>query len=193
MHEDSNLGPFSLKLLNDCDILCLQEHWLLNVHLTDLNICDNFIVAGVSGMDSETFVCGRPFGGNAIFFRKSFSSLISVCHVSFRRFCALYFTMPDCLTLLLVCVYLPFDNGLYPGHFEFQETLDQLEGFIDSQDYDMLAVVGDFNVDFSRTDRCHTNVLLQFMHTNSLLPKNLDFADVQFTYKSDDGLRWIMY
>ena len=83
------------------------------------------------------------------FFRKSFSSLISVCHVSSRRFCALRFTIPDCLTLLLICVYLPFDNGLYSGHFELQETLDQLEGFIDSQDYDMLAVVGDFNVDFT--------------------------------------------
>ena len=26
------------ELLNDCDILCLQEHWLLNEHLNDLNI-----------------------------------------------------------------------------------------------------------------------------------------------------------
>ena len=111
----------------------------MNILMHDLNICDDFIVVGVSGMDSETFVVVL-FGGCAIFFRKSFSSLISVCHVSFRRFCALYFTMPDCLTLLLVCVYLPFDNGLYSGHFEFQETLDQLEGFIDSQDYAMLAV-----------------------------------------------------
>ena len=90
--------------------------------------------------------------------------------------------------MLLVCVYLPFDNGLYSGHFEFQETLDQLEGFIDSQDYAMLAVVGDFNVDFSCTDRRHTNDLLQFIHTNSLIAKDLDFPDVQFTYESDDGL-----
>ena len=101
--------------------------------------------------------------------------------------------MPDCRTLLLVCVYLPFDNGLYSGHFEFQETLDQLEGFIDSQDYDMLAVVGDFNVDFSRTDRPQTNDLLQFMYANSLIAKDLDFPDVQFTYESDDGLHalWV--
>ena len=57
----------------------------------------------------------------------------------------------------------------------------------------MLTVVGDFNVDFSRTDRCHTNDLLQFMHTNSLIAKNFDFPDVQFTYESDDGLRrsWV--
>ena len=115
-------GSVSVKeLLNDCDILCLQEHGLLNEHLNDLNICDDFTVVGVS----ETFVRGRPFGGCAIFFCKSFSSLMS-CHVSSRRFCALHFTMPDCLTLLLVCIYLPFNNGLYSGHSEFQETLDEL-------------------------------------------------------------------
>ena len=44
------------ELLNDCYILCLQEHWLLNEHLIDLDICDDFIVVGVSGMDSEMFV-----------------------------------------------------------------------------------------------------------------------------------------
>ena len=44
----------------------------------------------------------------------------------------------------------------------------------------MLAVVGDFNVDFSHTDRCHTNDLLQFMHSNSLIAKDVDFQ----TYSS---------
>lgn len=42
--------------MHDCDILCLQEHWLLNEHLNDLNICDDYRVVGVSGMDSEMFV-----------------------------------------------------------------------------------------------------------------------------------------
>ena len=60
-------------------VTCLQEHWLLNEHLNDLNICDDFVV-GVSGMDSKTFVHGHPFGGCAIFYRKSFS-LISVSRV----------------------------------------------------------------------------------------------------------------
>ena len=51
-----------------------------------------------------------------------------------RRFCALCLTLPDCQALVLVCVYLPFhtSNGQILGHLEFQETLDELEGFIDS-------------------------------------------------------------
>ena len=51
------------------------------------------------------------------------------------------------------------------GHLEFQEAHDELEGVIDLQDHDMLAVVSDFNVDFSHTDRCHTNDQLQFVHS----------------------------
>ena len=88
--------------MHDCDILCLQEHWLLNERLNDLNICDDYRVVGVSGMDSETFVCDYPFGGCAIFFCP-FSAMISACQVSSTRFCALCLTFPDCKTLLLVC------------------------------------------------------------------------------------------
>ena len=60
-----------------------------------MNILMILVIAmiGVSGVDSETFVCGRPFGGCAIFC-KSFSALISVCQVSSRRFCALCLTLP---------------------------------------------------------------------------------------------------
>ena len=38
------------------DILCLQEHWLLNEHLNDLNICDDFIVVGVEWILKHLFV-----------------------------------------------------------------------------------------------------------------------------------------
>jgi len=57
----------------------------------------------------------------------------------------------DCQTL--VCVYLPYDNGLLSGHLDFQEALGELDGFLVAQDFDSLAIVGDFNVDFCRTDR----------------------------------------
>ena len=52
----------------------------------------------------------------------------------------------------------------------------------------MFALVVDFNVDFSHTNRCHTNALLQFMHSNTLIVKDLDFPDIQFTYEKDDDL-----
>jgi len=55
--------------------------------------------------------------------------------------------------------------------------------------------VGDFNVDFCRTDRRHTSELLHFMNSNSLVAKDLDFDGIQFTYESDDGTHrsWVDY
>ena len=49
---------FVLKLLDDCDICMLQEHWLFNEQLQCLNICDEFCSIGVSGMITTEFLAG---------------------------------------------------------------------------------------------------------------------------------------
>ena len=33
---------FVSDLLHQCDLLCLQEHWLLDQHLSTMNICEEF-------------------------------------------------------------------------------------------------------------------------------------------------------
>lgn len=142
-----------------------------------MNICKDFIVMGVSGMEPDSLIHGRPFGGCAIFYRKNFSSRISICQVSSKRFCAVHLKISDNKTLLLTCVYLPFNTGLSSGVLEYQEALKELKGFLDSQDYDSLAIVGDFNIDFSRSARQRSSDLIQFMDANDLQAKDLDFAD----------------
>lgn len=164
------------ELLNDCDILCLQEHWLLDQHIHNMNIRDDFTVMGVSGMDPERCLLGRPYGGCAIFYRQDLTSKISICQVSSRRFCAIRLKMCDSETLLLVCVYLPYDTGLTSVNQEYIETLGELVGFLDSQEYDDLAIVGDFNTDICRQ---RVNDLKRFMSVNDLIAKDLDFTDIQ--------------
>ena len=66
-------------------------------------------------------------------------------------------------SFLVVCVYLPFDDGHASDTLKFGEVLGELEAFLYTQYYDLLAVVGDFNVDFTRTHRPHTAELLHFM------------------------------
>ena len=61
---------FVSDLLHQCDLLCLQEHWLLDQHLSTTNICEEFIVTGVSGMEPDSLI--RPFGGCAIFYQRTF-------------------------------------------------------------------------------------------------------------------------
>ena len=139
------------ELLEHCDILCLQEHWLPDLHLNDLNVSDDFVVIAVSGMASDQVISGRPYGGCAIYCRNQLSVSFSPCPVVSKRFCSREILLADGCLLLLVCVYFPCDNGLAEDIYKVGAVLSKLEGFLESRKYDLLAVVGDFNVDFAHT------------------------------------------
>ena len=66
-----------------------------------------------------------------------------------NRFCAVEFRDSGAVSYLVVCVYMPafVDSS---SHLEYLNTLGELQGFIDAQQFDMLIIVGDFNVDFDR-------------------------------------------
>ena len=66
--------------------------------------------------------------------------------------------------------------------------LGELEAFLYTQYYDLLAVVGDFNVDFTRTHRPRTGELLRSMQAACLEASDLHFPSIQFTFESDSGL-----
>ena len=48
-------------------VICfIQEHWLFREHLGSLNISNDFLSVGVSGMDSSEILVGHPFGSCGI-------------------------------------------------------------------------------------------------------------------------------
>ena len=105
-HGFCSSSGYVKQLLEHCDILCLQEHWLLYQQLCDLNICENFAVTGVSGMVSDCVIHGRPYGGCAVYFRNTLSSSISHCQIVSRRFCGIKVKLAGGCILFVVCVYI---------------------------------------------------------------------------------------
>ena len=89
---------------------------------------------------------------------------------------------------LVVCIYLPFDDGHASDALKFGEVLGELEAFLYTQYYDLLVVVGHFNVDFTHTHRPQTGELLRSMQAACLEASDLHFPSTQFTYESDSGL-----
>ena len=94
--------------------------------------------------------------------------------------------------MLLICVYMPSSSSSSLFN-EYLNTLGELDGFIHSNQSDVVVIAGDFNVDF---DRCNqiTSLLSDFMSEHGLCSCDLLFRDdVQFTYEHDDGLSrsWI--
>ena len=176
-----------LDLLQSSDICLIQEHWLLSEQLNRLNIHDDFISTGASGMDSAVLLHGRPYGGCAIIYRRSLLPHITRLNTISKRFCSILLSDSKGVSTLIICVYLPFCDGTSESCNEFLITLAELEGYIDRHKAHHLIIAGDFNVDFNRN-----NVSLQhlrnFMSVLNLVSADLPYSlAIQYTYMRDDG------
>ena len=79
----------------------------MNDHLHKIHeISPDFLSVSVSGIDASNLLCGRPYGGCSILYRKSLSSVISPLDSNSHRFCGI--KMVDSATsYLLISVYMP--------------------------------------------------------------------------------------
>ena len=105
-------GRVLIIFLHSCDIVLIQEHWLLPEHIGALNISQDFLSAGVSGMDNTELIFGRPYGGCGFLYRKSLAPFVTRIQCNSKRFCALSLALcgpcGNCiLNTLLINVYLP--------------------------------------------------------------------------------------
>ena len=189
-------GKLSLQnYINSLDFCFIQEHWLFDDHLNDVReICSDFLSVGVSGMNSDTLRCGRPYGGCSILYRKSLSSCISLLQSNSDRFCGIRLCDSSGLSYLLVSVYMPtyYDPSCVNVYLN---VLGELEGFIASQGCDVNIIAGDFNVDFDRGGQ-FAKLLKDFMAGLDLHACDLNFrSSVNYTYERDDCVTqsWLAY
>ena len=89
--------------------------------------------AGFNSFINTNFVTllsnGRPYGGCAVYFRNTLSSSISHCQIVSRRFCGIKVKLAGGHIYLVVCVYLPFDDGHASDTLKFGEVLGELRLF----------------------------------------------------------------
>ena len=63
-------------------------------HLNQINsINSHFLSVSVSGMDSGSLLCGRPYGGCTILYRKSYAPCITPISSCSQRFVVLKFSI----------------------------------------------------------------------------------------------------
>ena len=142
-------------------------------------------------MDSSVLLHGRPFGGCAILFRKSIISSVSMLQTNATHFCAVLLSDQSGSSILLICVYLPTAYASPTSTTDFLLVLGEIEGFIATQSYDSLLIIGDFNVDFARGGTNATH-LSRFMDDYYLSAVDLCFPHIQFTFEGPLGSKsWI--
>lgn len=175
---------FVRRILSECSILCLQEHWLAEQQLPSLSAVSNdFLCNGICGFDDSCILAGRPYGGCAVFWRSDIEARVEIIDTGSRRIAAikLRYTSYD---LLIINVYMPYEKDAAATD-AFIDQLFSIETIINSHPGSHVIVCGDFNVDFSRV-RYHTDLLNDFCDRLSLAPtvRHCNNA-VDYTYNFD--------
>ena len=177
--------PFCKDLLNQCTILCLQEHCLYKSTLHELCKLGNISYHGSSAMNESEPLIGRPHGGCAIVWSNQLSCQVDPVDIMHDRICAVRITLYNNLTVLLINTYLPCDSQNRDSQYEDTvDTLNLISCIINDQKCDLVMVAGDFNAQLTRTTP-HVQTVKNFLENNSL-QTGLDhiLADVEHTFHS---------
>ena len=100
------------QLCDSYGIIMFQEHWLLPHELSMLSrLHPEFLAVSKSAVNiMNGILIGRPYGGNAILYRKYLGNNVTVVDSSDPRVCAIKL-LTNHGPVLFVCVYLPADTG----------------------------------------------------------------------------------
>ena len=125
------------------DMLCLQESWLLNVKLPEIEKVDaSYIVKGEQGVDIEkALLPGRPSGGLIVMYKKTMANDVHVIKTQHRRVYAVKLDCPNGESTLIVNVYMPCDRfDVHVVNNEFCDALTEVESLVDGTGYGLTVV-----------------------------------------------------
>ena len=169
------------SLLNNCDFLLLQEHWLSDGQLGLLETLSySHLATAVSGFGSSEILRGRPYGGCAIFWPRRLCANVEVIDTHSNRLCALHLTNEQ-INVVLISVYMPCESTSVAID-EFCTVLAQILHITDSFQDASVVIGGDFNTDFSRNTE-YSTFRHNFCQSNNLHPViNHQTCSVDYTY-----------
>jgi exonuclease III len=173
------------KLLQQCDILLVQETWLHDWELNKLSDDDAISILGVSGMDPQQLLVGRPHGGCAVLFHSSLKISIASVQTNSCRMFACVVNVINSIKFLIFNVYMPCDSVTNVD--AYMDIMNEIESIISvHQDIDNVIIGGDMNVDLRRTRSANLRALENLCFNQSLLfCQSFDQCHVDFTYENE--------
>jgi len=180
------------SLMNECDIIFIQEHWLFQDEICILEQkVGNVSVFGVSPMDSKSLLVGRPHGGCAIMYGKSMTTPVIQIETDNPRICAGILKVSNSCSILLICIYMPCDINNQSYDDLYVSILDDIRVLcIKCNDINFVMIGGDFNTDFSRHRSTHTEMLKGFCENDDFICSSTNLIlNNEFTFESSTGGR----
>ena len=91
------------EIFKSCEILLVQETWLLSSQIGIINKeFSNYNTFGICGMNEETLISGRLYGGCSFFIRKSIASNISYIDLHSHRVCCIKWIVESCIVYIFI-------------------------------------------------------------------------------------------
>lgn len=170
-------------LLRQFTIVFLVEHWLTNKQLDDLSVYfTGYSVHGVSALNSQVLLQGRPNGGVAILYPDFLNNSAKYIKTSSNRICAISLEF-DSIMIYFFCVYMPCDSNEVNNLKDYESILSEISSLCIEYDAHFVCVLGDMNTDFSRVNSRHTQALQQFIsYENLCLTLEHPLANISYSY-----------
>ena len=152
-----------------------------------VNNIDNVSVYGVSGMDHNVLLSGRPYGGCAIIVNNSLPGQFEPLHINSRCHGGILKLSCD-LSILIFNVYMPCDSTADLDNLEiFSSILSDVKSkCFELSHVNYVVLGGDFNTDMRRTGSLHTNALMSYVNDEGLaFSAQSDISDIKYIHESD--------
>ena len=189
-------------MLKKHDILAIQEHWLFNFQLQDLEktFCSHFVHSKAVDDDNPLPPTQKPrgYGGVALFYSKDLNYTVKKLTTGCSRIVAVeVLTTPP---LCICSVYMPSRNSKtnYSDKENYQQCLDQLEEIMDTfGGTHAMLILGDMNASLCKRQGNNQDVLLEnFVKSNNLFceqngsetffhPNKSDKAEIDYILFND--------
>ncbi|CAK1594090.1 unnamed protein product [Parnassius mnemosyne] len=133
-------------LCHTCDVICLQETWILNHDIPFIGTIDSgFGYVATSAVDTSAGILrGRPYGGVALLWRYSAFKQVAILNCENSRICAIKIITND-RPIIVMSVYLPTNS--VDNLQEFTDCLSAVSAIIDEYGIEAVFILGDFNAD----------------------------------------------
>ena len=174
------------NLLSKCDVLCLQETLIGDYNYQNIDtLNNNFVSSYIPAYRKNDCLVGRASGGLVILWKPAKN--VKFFPLNFdRRIMGLKITSSDDSTILLLNVYMPCDYGNIDSALDYQTTLAKLENIFETESFDDVCIVGDFNADPNK-GRFYRE-LLKFSFENSLQIFDVEkMPSESYTYVSQNA------
>ena len=183
---------FMKNVLNTCEFLCLQEHWLYDTQYQRFDLLSDCSVdfTATSAMDSNVIRAGRPHGGTAIIWKSNLNLKVEIVSTVSNRLSAVKIYLKDDTSVILFNVYMPTDQRVDGVNLvTYQDVLAEISLICRTHDVNNIIICGDFNTDLGR-ETPQTVELRLFCEAENLFPcVHSDVCSVKYTYESPCGAR----